>query len=263
MSEPTLCNLTFNPSGQSTILFIHGAFSSPDEWSYVSPHLPSYHLLIPSLPSHGSNLSIRPFTLPFSARLLANLIKTDAKNGKAHIVGLSIGAHVALYLAAHHPDVVLTVFASGINRFSPSIWMPVLPYILYCTQHFIDFVVPKRLVTYLMDGTPGLHKENAHAACTLQLCREVIAILVTDEEIPPVQARTLVVAATKRGFLPTNDSVKDAKMVRECVKKGNLESKAAEVYRRHPWDLQDPQLFAKSVIAWIEGTILPEDLKVL
>jgi hypothetical protein len=45
------------------------------------------------------------------------------------------------------------------------------------------------------------------------------------------------------------------------MKEGNGESRAVEVpTMRHPWDLQDPELFARSVVAWIEGIALPEEI---
>jgi pimeloyl-ACP methyl ester carboxylesterase len=257
-----LAHLELNDSCSTTILFIHGAFSSHREWIPVSGHLSDYHLLIPSLPSHGFNLKIRPFSLELSAHLLADLIRQKAKNGKAHIVGLSMGAHVAIYLASHYPDVVNTVFASGFNRFSPSIWTPVLPYIVYVLHH-LSHLAPQRVTSYLMDGMfepPGLQQDSG-AACTMSLCREVVGTIVSDAEILPAPARTLMIAATKRGLLPTNDRTEDAKMVADIMKEGNGASRAVEVRTmRHPWDLQDPELFARSVVAWIEGIALPEEI---
>jgi pimeloyl-ACP methyl ester carboxylesterase len=257
-----LAYLELNASCPTTILFIHGAFSSHREWVPVSGHLPDHHLLIPSLPSHGLNLNVRPFSVELSARLLADLIRQKAKNSQAHIVGLSMGAHVAIYLASHYPDLALTVFASGFNRFPPSIWGPVLPYIVY-TLHHLTNLAPERLTSYLMDGMfepPGL-KRDSNAACTISLCREVVRTIVSDAEIRSAAARTLMIAATKRGLLPTNDRIEDARMVANIMKEGNSESRAVEVRKmRHPWNLQDPELFARSVIAWIEETRLPEEM---
>lgn len=50
--------------------------------------------------------------------LLADIIGTYAINGKAHIVGLSLGAHVATALASAHPEMADTVFISGYRTFS-------------------------------------------------------------------------------------------------------------------------------------------------
>ena len=114
-----------------------------------------------------------------------------------------------------------------------------------------------------MDGMfepPGLQRDSS-AACTLSLCREVVDTIVSDEEIRPAAARILMVAATKRGLLPTNDRTEDARMVADIMKEGNRESRAVEVRTmRHPWNLQDPELFARSIRGWIEVTDLPEEI---
>lgn len=163
-----LGHLELNDSRATTILFLHGAFSSHREWIPVSGHLSDYHRLIPSLPSHGSDLKIRPFSVERSAQLLADLIRQKAKNGEAHVVGLSMGAHVAIYLASHYPDVVTTVFASGLNRFAPSIWTPVLPYMVYVLHHLSN-LAPQRVTSYLMDGMfqpPAFNRTRAqHVQC--------------------------------------------------------------------------------------------------
>jgi pimeloyl-ACP methyl ester carboxylesterase len=168
-------------------------------------------------------------------------------------VGLSLGGHVAVYFAARYPEVVGTVFASGINMFAPSMWTPVLPYVLFCTQNLIQ-VVWRPLINCLLDIIIPRGGHDESTPCRLPLCRDVIAALVSDEEIAPATARTLVIAATKRGFLPTNDSVASTKRVGEIMKRGNSESKVVEASTmRHAWDLQDPQTFARCIEAWIEG----------
>ena len=266
MSEPALAHLSINSSCRSTILFIHGALSSHNEWRAVASHLPTYHLLIPSLPSHGSNASIRPFSTPSSARLLAKLIHDHAKNGRAHVVGLSLGAHIAIHLASRHPDVVAdTVFASGINRFSPSAWTPVLPYVVYGGQNLLE-LAPRSLRAYLIDEDASVPKldDGTTTTCGMELCREIVASATSDQdrEILPAPARTLIVAPQKRGLLPTNDSVQDAKEVLEVMRKGNARSRAVIVKTmRHAWDVQDPLFFAQTLMAWIEDRPLPEQFR--
>ncbi|KAI9733990.1 MAG: hypothetical protein M1834_002647 [Cirrosporium novae-zelandiae] len=258
MTDPTLSYISLNSSCRPAIVLLHGAFSSPNEYSLVTPHLPNYHLLIPSLPSHAASASIKPFTLTLTSRLLMNLIRTNAKDKKAHIVGVSLGAHIAIHLAANYPDVVSAVFASGYGRFKPSMWGPVLPYTVWSVHRF-EAAVPNPVKRYFMDGADlDLGEESI---CTIQLCREVLAVIVSRDEIKPAKARTLVIAATKRGLVPSNDSVEDAKMVAEIMKKENGESKAVEMNTmRHPWDIQAPELFARCVAAWIEGTALPVEM---
>ena len=168
-------------------------------------------------------------------------------------MGLSLGAHVALYLAAHYPDLIHTVFATGYNRFAPSIWKPMFPYLTYGVQN-VKRMLPRFILKYLSDEAES--SGEGSTPCTLSLCREVIETVISDREISAVSARTLVIAATNGGLLPS-DSVKTARLVGKRMKTGNAESKIVEVRgMRHAWNTQDPQLFATSVEAWIDETPL-------
>jgi pimeloyl-ACP methyl ester carboxylesterase len=121
MNMGTLHFETKNPSGTQTILLLHGAFSSHHEWDLVAatPHLSQYHLLIPDLPSHGRSTSKSiPFNVADTAGLLAQLITEHAKDGKADVVGMSLGGYVAIYMAQRYPDVIGQggLFVSGCGR---------------------------------------------------------------------------------------------------------------------------------------------------
>jgi len=264
-AEPSLSYKALNasPPTSATILLIHGAGSSPVEYKLCSPFFPArYHLLIPSLPGHGSSTHIKPFTLPLTCRLLASLIRTHAHNGRAHIVGVSLGAHVALYLASHYPDLVQTVFISGYGRLSPpSKWVaPLLPYFVSGGQH-VTKALPRPLVRYFMSGA-SLDLEGT-GVCNVRICREVIAVLCATDEVPALGTRCLVVAATKRGLVPSDDNVEEAKKVGMAVRGGgDKECRVMQMREmRHPWDMQAPELFARCVVAWVEGRELPEEME--
>jgi pimeloyl-ACP methyl ester carboxylesterase len=105
-----------NVGAELTILLIHGAFSScTEEWNKVTPHLSEYHLILPDLykRAKGSPQS----SSKTSARQLASLIKRKAIYGKAHVVGFSLGAHVAVRLITTYSSVIRTAFITGYNVF--------------------------------------------------------------------------------------------------------------------------------------------------
>ena len=86
--------------------------------------------------------------------------------------------------------------------------------------------------------------------------------MVTDDgdvRDKPWKARTLVVAASKGGLIPTNDSTKDARELALLAQQKNPESTAVQNKRmRHGWIRQDPQLVAEAVMCWIESKLLPD-----
>jgi pimeloyl-ACP methyl ester carboxylesterase len=66
--------------------------------------LGDFHCLVPDLPEHGRSREVKPFTIAGGAELIADLIRTRAHGGRAHVVGLSEGAQVAVALLATAPE---------------------------------------------------------------------------------------------------------------------------------------------------------------
>ena len=56
----------------------------------------------------------------YCLNLLANSIRTEAEGGKAHLVGVSIGAHIAVLLAQRYPRLVISLTISAIVGFRES-----------------------------------------------------------------------------------------------------------------------------------------------
>jgi len=250
----------YNPCGRATIVLVHGAFSSRLEWDLVTPFLSeSYHLLIPDLPGHGQSRNNIPFSVEYSSRLLAKLIRAKAIDGTAHVIGLSLGAHVGIDLAARHPQVVNSIFVSGFEVFSQVALSPYLPYILWVMVRLESFV-PRPVVRWLMDGADV--KRVDKAVCTLALCRQIASPLKTDRWPSLWPARTLVVAAGKGGIIPSSDHPDDARKLVHIGHQLNPETIALTHPRmRHPWNRQAPLLFAEVARAWFEREELPNEFQ--
>jgi len=68
-----------------------------------------------------------------------------------------------------------------------------------------------------------------------------------------------VYCAVKSGIVPSADHPEDAVKYRDIGRKGNAETVAfTHPLMRHPWNRQDPELFAKAARSWFEGEALPE-----
>ena len=256
MSEqlPLLPHFSLNESKQSTLLLIHGGFSSRAEFGFVIPHLSNYHLLIPALPRHNPALSIGPVSLPYCSKLLAHLIREKAKDSKAHVAGLSFGGHLAIHLAARHPDLVGIVFASGINDFKhlskPFLW--VLPYLFNANMYILPSL-PTALVAYMLgQHPPAALQEDMLAHRNLNFAQEMVATAASDQDFLPVQARTLIVAAAGSGkWWDRNfDLISDARKVAKKIRIGDVDTRAVAVKgMAHAWNLQAPELYAEAIDA--------------
>jgi len=103
------------PSGAPTILFLHAAGTSAWMWRPIAARLELFHCLIPDLPGHGQSAGVPWHSLDDTADQLADLIGRHANAGRAHIVGLSLGAYVALRLVTRHPERCNHIVLSGVN----------------------------------------------------------------------------------------------------------------------------------------------------
>jgi pimeloyl-ACP methyl ester carboxylesterase len=229
-----------NQSGTSTIVFIHGAFDNSASWDMVTPYLSKasdYHILLPDLPSHSIASAIEPFSIALAVHLISELIVRRGHNGVAKLVGLSLGADVALRIASDFPSVVDEngVFVSGastpIPRGEQNVTSQYLPHAAWLSQR-IERLVPRPLIRSLMDSA-DLPRQNL-SNCPLELNKQIFA--PEDSKWPSSwPTKTLIVAAGKRCLLPTDDNADTARPLAEIGREGNEETLAVVHYgMRHP-----------------------------
>jgi pimeloyl-ACP methyl ester carboxylesterase len=94
------------PEDAPAVVLLHGGGVGGWSWDPVLPHLAAYRCLVPDLPGHGSSRSADPFTMRGAADAVGALIRARAPAGRAHVVGLSLGAQVGIELLATSPSVV-------------------------------------------------------------------------------------------------------------------------------------------------------------
>src|SRR5579863_3294566 len=110
LSPMTVAGLSVRECGPATtptICFLHGGGVSGWMWRpQVESLQDTYHCLIPDMPEHGQSATIRPFTIADTAHRIAALICERAHGGRAHVIGLSEGAQVAVQILGSSPEVV-------------------------------------------------------------------------------------------------------------------------------------------------------------
>jgi pimeloyl-ACP methyl ester carboxylesterase len=255
---------------KETILLIHGALASHHNWDGVAHHLASqpYHLLIPDLPCHGAHAATTDddpttsFTLPHLADALAALLAAGSPTGTAHVVGHSLGAHVAVALATAHPARVRTLLVSGFELYPGAAAGALAPGFLWAGPR-VERLVPAALRRWALDG-----KDDGGPVAgpvSMALCRAMAAVMTRAEWPRPWPARTLVVAAGRGSWaLPTADRPADARRLAEIGREANARTRAV-VYpgMRHAWTVMDPEECAALIVKWIEDEELPSELRSL
>jgi pimeloyl-ACP methyl ester carboxylesterase len=100
------------PMDAPAILLVHGSVVTRKMWLPQLRGLSdAYHVLAPDLPGHGA-LADMPFTFSAAAQTLAEVIRQEAQ-GRALVVGLSLGGYIAMELAQHSPELVAGLVLSG------------------------------------------------------------------------------------------------------------------------------------------------------
>ena len=94
------------PSDAPSLVFLHGGGVSGWMWQPQVQAFADYHCLVPDLPEHGRSLAEKLLTIEDSATRVAQLYRERAHRGKAHVVGISLGAQVIVALLSQAPELV-------------------------------------------------------------------------------------------------------------------------------------------------------------
>ncbi len=108
------------PGGSTGVLLIHGFTGSPPEMRLVGDYLHQrgYTVSGPLLPGHGTtvdDMNRRQWT-EWTGCVEKALADLQSRCETVFVGGLSMGAILTLYLAAHHPEL------PGIVVYSPAVW---------------------------------------------------------------------------------------------------------------------------------------------
>ncbi|KAK7942402.1 uncharacterized protein PG986_011515 [Apiospora aurea] len=266
--------VSLNPLAPVTVVLLHVIFSSHLDWVHIWPKLSEYHLIIPDLPQHSRSRHVKPFSFDLSADLVADLIRKHAHDGQAHLVGMSTGGYIALEMVRRHPDVVQSVFASGVSY-------------LFGGWQTLSKRYPKVMALGLsaMLNTPsGMLLKATGWATHLQneeLLREIRKNTTPNLSAAGVgdthrYGREHVIEAGKQGKRVAvvaggkQDHIEGAHEIGRLLKSMAQPGSPGEETRTfvvdngiHVWNLQLPELFAQSVRAWIERYPMPVGLEQL
>jgi pimeloyl-ACP methyl ester carboxylesterase len=245
-------------SGAPSIVFLHGIGASGWMWEKQITALADFHCLNIDLPGHGKSNQVPWVSLAETADQVAAIIRTRATNGRAHIVGLSLGGYIALVLLERHASVVDHAVISGVTD-AP---MPNRQWLK--PQLFVmSFLLKRRWLAERQAKALGLSPKMQAAftenllAMSMQAYRRIWEEGV-DFRVPAalnqVNNPTLITAGGSETKIITRTVATIPNLMPHA--EGRLAPGLG-----HGWNVQAPDLFSAMVRAWITDMPLPARLQ--
>jgi len=241
-----------------SIVFLHGVGTSGWMWWRQTAACPDYHCLNIDLPGHGKSNAVKWVSLADTAEQVARVIRERSSNGRAHVVGLSLGGYVALVLLERYPSVLDRVIISGVtaspmpnrNLMRPQLWflsaMRKSRWILNMQARALHLPPDKQ--TAFTENFQAMSMETYHR----------IMVEAVDFTASPglsrVNVPTLIVAGSRESKIILDSVPAISKLMPNA--KGRLATGV-----EHGWNVQAPDLFNAMVRAWIREMELPRGLE--
>ena len=243
------------------IVFLHGLGVSSWMWhDQIEVLKQRYHCLAIDLPGSGESHQSHWESFEVVATQVANIIRDKVRDGRAHVVGLSLGGYTALHLLAQHPDVVNQMIVSGISlapMMHPKVRQP--------AANAIPWLLKRKLLVNL--GIKMMQLTGEAADLTRRdmglLSAEMVKRIYLDvlnysgSDISEESASRLLIVAGGKEARAVMKSLDIA------IQKYRSAAVAIAPDAHHGWTGERPELFTAMIEAWAEKKSLPSDLNVL
>jgi 3-oxoadipate enol-lactonase len=217
----------FGDKRRPTIMLLHGVGSGPSAWQPQTGALRDrFHLAVPDL--FDSAAAAESFSFQQVCGTLADWM-CEQPGRPVHLVGLSLGAMVALRLAAEHPDVTASLVISG-AQLKP-------PRLLMASQRAVMAVLPPRLL-----GAASPREKHR----VMSVIERLSHVDLRSDAIR-VHAPTLVLCGARDRFnLPAS------RLAARLIRGAEL---SVIPGAGHEWNVQLPQLFTTTVEDFVTACI--------
>lgn len=235
-----------------TIVFLHGGTVAAWSWQPQVAGLPGRHLLTPDLPGFGARSAEDWHSVEDTADDVAAIIAEHAHEGRAHLVGLSLGGLVAVQVMNRHPEVLRSCLVSGVpvdgihglNRFLGNLQLPLWRHRWYWRAQAKAFGIPADAVDLFVDNGLAIRPDNA-----ARVFGDVNRGSRPDG-LGVYRARILAVAGEKESRL-----VRDGLATLQSLLPQARTWTAPGMH--HVWSIEDAALFTRMVSGWVDDGSLP------
>ena len=240
--------------GSPAVVFLHGVGNSGAMWRRHMQLLGDYHCLAPDLPGFGLSRDLEWVSRSDTGKRVAELIGSKVPAGRAHVVGLSLGASVAHELLARRPDLLDRVVIDGCAAL-PWWGTPLLKAGVAAVSAFLH---TSAVVDAIGRGWGLDEKTKADLrAASRQAFRRGFAhandVRISRAEIAAT-CPTLLVAGERETYPPVRAS--------NAALAALMPDATARFVpgKRHGWIGEEPALHIRMVEAWLRDDPLPKGL---
>ena len=245
-----------------TIIFLHGEGIAGWIWDKQVESFNDYHCIVPDLPGHGKSVEVNDFTIQSIADLIIDIIKGKAKNGRAHLVGISMGAQIVVQILSTAPEVVNHALISGAlaRNSQPTesflellnslieVYLPDKNKTIRIMSYVRSYNIPRNLRSKFKESTYVIEPESLD-----KIIRENILFKMPDN-IGHADVPVLIMTGEKDYRIVNESAVNLLNTLPNS--KGAMALKVG-----HLWNIENPELFNKALRAWITDKELPEDIE--
>ena len=244
-----------------TIIFLHGDGIAGWMWDEQLRAFRDYHCIVPDLPGHGKSAEVKPSTVQSAADMIIDIIKNKAKNGKAHLVGLSLGAQIIVQILSTAPEVVNHALISGaiVRNSQPTesflelldnliaLYLPDKNKTIRIMSYVRSYNIPKNLRSKFKESTYVIEPSSLD-----KILRETILFKMPDN-LEHADVPVLVMTGEK-DYRIVNESALNLLNVLPNSK-GAIALKTG-----HLWNIENPDLFNNVLRSWLKDISLSDVL---
>lgn len=274
--HPGTTGLSFHQSGSpgaTAIVLLHGGGAGGWMWKPVMERLPEFHCLAPDLPEHGGSWHIAPFSIELAARCTGDLIRSQVPGGKAVVIGLSEGAQVAVQMLSSSPEIIeKAILSSALLHPLPGMgWLRSRALLGWIYRLFVwplrnqDWWI--RLNMKYASGVPdeffGDFKRSFQALDEKGFANLMIANQQFRLPAGLERARMpVLVLAGRHEYAAMQRSARDLAAALPNARCGWIHlGRNSSMASEHNWALHAPEIFARTIRAWIQGEELPQEIE--
>jgi pimeloyl-ACP methyl ester carboxylesterase len=246
--------------GAPAIVFLHGGRMSGWSWQPVVDRMQQYRCLVPDLPQFGKSFEQGPFEMGRAADAVAELIRSRVGTGRAHVVGFSLGAQVAVQLLASDSKLVDRAVLCG-TVINTKLGVGLMRYLgvpLARTTWFRSAVRRRRNAWHVGVPVASLddYRNDVILSTGAQFAHIVAASarFILPDRLDELDTPTLFLTGSKETRLAHRSAAALAQPMPNAVDKV-----ASGV--GHDWPLRCPDLFSRTIDGWLSGTALPPEIR--